>query len=107
MTSFTWLKEKFEDLTLKFNESVQSLNDSSKKYNDLKSGHDKLKGDHSTLAQKYKDSQAVLFAREAELEKVKERADYYEDKCTSIEMYTTVKLRAEAMKQYSEGQASS
>lgn len=49
----------------------------------------------------------MLAARRRELKEVKKRAEHFEDKCTSIEMFTNIKVHAEMMKEFADGKASS
>ena len=41
------------------------------------------------------------------MRKVELRAEYYEDKSNSIEIFTTVKVRAKIMKEFTNGKSSS
>ena len=50
--------------------------------------------------------QANQSAREAELEEVRSKAEHYEDKSMSMKLFTTVKVRAEMIKDFLEGKMS-
>ena len=46
---------------------------------------------------------ATLSAREDEFKKVEFNVEYYKDKSISIELFTTIKVRAKMLKEYTEG----
>ena len=50
---------------------------------------------------------AAFSTQEAKFKKVESKAKYYKDKSTSIELFTTVKVCAEMLKEYIEGRISS
>ena len=101
------MKERCENFARKLAKAVQSHNNISEKYNELKASSDLMKNENARLTRKLKESEAVLSAWEAEFKKVESKAEYYEDKSTSIELFTTVKVRAEMLKEYTEGKLSS
>ena len=82
-------------------------NELSKKYNELSSTVDLLKSENAHLSKRLKEEEGSITVREAELKRFKQRAEYYEDKSSSIEMYITVKVRTEMMREYLGGKASS
>ena len=90
-------KEKSEVSTRKFSEAVKSYNNLSGQHNDLKKDADAKK--------KVEDLEALMSVREKELKDSQSKVEYYEDKSTSMKLYTTVKVRAEMTKEYSEGKA--
>ena len=49
----------------------------------------------------------TLSAQEVKLKIAKSNAEYYEDKSTSIELFTTIKVHAKMLKEYTEGRLSS
>ena len=49
--------------------------------------------------------ESLVSARDKELTDARYKADYYEDKSTSMKLFTTVKVREEMTKEYSEGKA--
>ena len=77
------------------------------KYNELKSFADLIKNENAYLSKNLKAAEATLAAKEAELKQVESKAEYYEDKSTSIKLFTTVKVYTEILKEYSEGKISS
>ena len=62
-----------------------------------------MKSENAHLTKKLKESEKTITVREDKLKKVEQKAKYYEDKCTSIEMFTTIKVRVEMMKEFVEG----
>ena len=66
-----------------------------------------MKSENARLSKKLKEVEAALSAQEAELKKVETKAEYYDEKSTSIELFTTVKVHAEMLKEYTEGKISS
>ena len=62
-----------------------------------------MKNENVCLKKKLEEVEAALSAQETELKKVKSKAEYYEDKSTSMKLFTTVKVRAEMLKEYTKG----
>ena len=77
----------------------------SNQYNALKKSADTKEGENARLKKKIEELEAVISARDKEMKDAQYRADYYEDKSTSMKLFTTVKVRAEMMKEFSEGKA--
>ena len=107
LSSIIWLKDKHEAFAQKLVEVVQSHNQVSEKFNELKSSADLLKSENTRLSKSLKEAETTIFVREAELKKVEQKAEYYEDKSSSMKMYTTVKIYAEMKRQFLDGKASS
>ena len=84
---------------------MESFNNLSGQYNDLKKDADTKDMDNARLKKKVEDLEALVSARDKELADARYRADYYEDKSTSMKLFTTVKVRVEMTKEYSEGKA--
>ena len=101
------MKEKCEASTRRFAEAVQVHNNISDKYNELKSFVDLMKSENARLSKNLKAAEVALFAKEAKLKQVEFNAKYYEDKSTSINLFTIVKVHADMLKEYSEGKISS
>ena len=87
----SWVKEKSEASTQKLTEAILVHNLLSEKYNELKSSVDLKESENARLKKKLKEVEVAFSAREAELKKVESKAEYYEDKSMSIELFTTVK----------------
>ena len=49
--------------------------------------------------------EALISVRDKELTDARYKADYYEDKLTSMKLFTTMKVRVEMTKEYSDGMA--
>ena len=77
----------------------------SDQYNVLKKGVDAKDGENARLKKKVEDLEALISARDKDLKDAQYKADYYEDRSTSMKLFTTVKVRAEMMKEFSEGKA--
>ena len=77
----------------------------SDQYNVLKKSAEAKEGENARLKKKIEDLEALISARDKELKDAQYRADYYEDRSTSMKLFTTVKVRAEMMKEFSEGRA--
>ena len=107
MASLSWVKEKSEASTRKFAEAIQEHNTLCENYNELKSFADLKESENARLSKELKEVKAALSSREAEFRKVESKAEYYKDKSTSIKLFTTVKVRAELLKEYTEGRISS
>ena len=103
----SWAKRKSDESARKLTEVVQTRNILSEKYNELKSSFDLKESENAHFSRKLKEVEEALFAWEVELKKVKSDAEYYEDKSTSIELFTTVKVHVEILKEYTEGKLSS
>ena len=86
---------------------MYAQNEISKKYNELHSAMDLMKSENAHLTKSLKEVETTISVRVAELKRVEWHADYYEDKSSSIKMYTTVKVRAEIMKKFAKGKTSS
>ena len=102
MSSVSWLKYKYEASTQKVVEIVQAYNEISNKYNELNSTADLMKRKNAFLLKSLKAVEETFSIQEAELKQVEWHAEYYEDKSSSIEMHTTVKVRAKMLKEYIE-----
>ena len=107
VSSLTWVKEKCETYAQKLVEAVQAHNNISEKYNELKASSNHMKNENAHLTRKLKESEVALSTQEVEFKKVESKAKYYEDKSTSIELFTTVKVHAKMLKEYTEGKLSS
>ena len=107
MASFSWLKDKCEASTQKVTEVVQAYNDIVNKYNKLQTASDLMKSENTRLTKKLKEAEVTISVQEAELKKVELKAEYYEEKSRSIEMFTTEKFHAEIMKEFADGKSSS
>ena len=81
--------------------------DISKNYNELQSSADLMKSEKARLSKNLIVAEATLSTKEAELKRVESKVEYYEDKSTSIGLFTTVKVHAEMLKEYYEGKTSS
>jgi len=103
--ALSWAKEKSEAFTLKFLEVVEMYNNLSGQYNDLKKEAETRDTENARLKKKVEDLEALISAREKELKDAQYRADSYEEKSTSIKLFTTVKVRAKKTKEFSEGKA--
>ena len=66
-----------------------------------------MKGENTHLLKKLKEAEAIISVQEAELKKVEEKFEYYVDKYYSIETFTSMKVRAEIMKEFKDGKSSS
>ena len=66
-----------------------------------------MKSETIPLTKKLKELEAAISIQEAELKNVEQKVEYNEDKSTSIEMFTTVKVHAEMMKEFIKGKISS
>ena len=107
MLSLSWLKDKYEAFARKVVEVAQMHNEIPNRYNELKSIANLIKSENAHLSKSLKAAESTFSIWEAELKRVEQQVKYYEDKSSSIEMFTTVKVRAEMLKEYSEGKASS
>ena len=86
---------------------VQAHNEVSKKYNELSSTVNLLKSENACLPKSLKEAEATIFIREVELNRVKQRVEYYQDKSSSMERYSMVKICAEMMRDFLDRKASS
>ena len=77
----------------------------SDQYNVLKKGANAKDGENARLKKKVQDLEALISARDKELKDAQYSVDYYEDRSTSMKLFTTMKVRAEMMKEFSEGRA--
>ena len=102
MSSFSWLKDKCEASSWKVTEVVQAYNDIANKYNDLQAASNLMKCENARLTKKLKEAKTTISVQEAKLKKVKLKAEYYEDKSHSIEMFLIEKVHAEIMKEFTE-----
>ena len=59
--------------------------------------------DNVRLKKKVEELEALVSVWDKELADAWYKVDYYEDKSTSMKLFTTVKIRAEMTKEYSEG----
>ena len=84
---------------------METYNKLSDQYNALKKSADAKDGENARLKKKVEDLEALISARDKELKDAQYRVDYYEDRSTSMKLFTTVKVRAEIMKEFSEGRA--
>ena len=57
------------------------------------------------LKKKVEELEAIFSIQDKELADAQYKADYYEDKSTSMKLFTTVKVRAEMTREFSEGKA--
>ena len=103
MSSLTWLRDKYKAFAQKVVEIGQAHNEISSKYNELKSTTNLMKNENTRLSKILKVTEATLSVREAELKRVEQRAEYYEDKYSSIEIFTTIKVHADMLKEFSRG----
>ena len=88
-----------------FSEAVESYNNLSSQYNVHKKDADVKEDENARLKKTVEDLEALLSAREKELKDAQFKGEYYEDKSTSMKLFTTVKVRAEMTKKYSKGKA--
>ena len=88
-------------------EAIQAHNKVLRKYNELNSTADLLKSENACLSKSLKKAEATISLREVELKQVEQRVEYYQDKSSSMEMYTTVKIRVEMMRDFLDEKASS
>ena len=88
-------------------ETAQAHIEISNKYNEPKSSANLIKSENARLSKSLKAAKATFYIRETELKQIEWQAEYYKDKSSSIEMYTTVKVRAEMLKEYTKGKSSS
>ena len=65
-------------------EAVQAHNNISEKYKELQAFANLMKSENAHLSKKLKAMKTALSAREVEFKKVESKAEYYEDKSTSI-----------------------
>ena len=84
---------------------VETYNKLSGQYNDLKKSVDLKDAENARLKKKVEELEAEVFARDKALKDAQYRADYFEDKSTSMKLFTMVKIRAEMVKEFSEGKA--
>ena len=103
MSSLSWVKEKCETFAQRLVEAVQAYNNIFKKYNELKDFADLMKSENARLSKKLKEAEVALYVPEAEFKKVESMAEYCEDKSTNIELFNVFKVRAEMVKEYTEG----
>ena len=106
MAFFSQLKEKYEAFARKVTEVVQAYNDISRKYNELQNVVDLMKNENAHLTKSLNEAKATISVREAELKRAEQQTEYYEDKSSSTEMFTTIKVRAKMMKEFTEGKTS-
>ena len=78
----------------------------SEKYNEPTTSANHKERENAHLGKELKKVKAALFVWEAKFKKVESKAEYYEDKSTSIKLFTTVKVHAEMLKEYIEGKIS-
>ena len=71
---------------------VETYNKLSGQYNDLKKGVDAKDAENACLKKKVENLEAAVSARDKALKDAQYRADYYEDKSTSMKLFTTVKV---------------
>ena len=66
-----------------------------------------MKGEENIrLKKRVEDLEALMSVREKEMKDAKYKVEYYEDKSTSMKLFTTMKVRAEMTRDFSEGKAS-
>ena len=106
MAALSWAKQKSKESARKLVEAVQTHNNLSVKYNELEVASDETKRENARLKKKLEEADAELFAQEIELKEAKSKAEHFEDKSTSMKLFTTVKVRTEMLKEYKEGQFS-
>ena len=73
---------------------METYNKLSDQYNTFKKSADAKDGENARLKKKVEDLEALISSRDKELKEAQYRADYYEDKSTSMKLFTTVKVRA-------------
>ena len=98
-------RKKSEASARQFSEAVESYNNLFGQYNDLKKGADAKDAKNARLKKKIEVLEALVSARDKALKDAQYRADYYEDRSTSMKLFTTVKVRAKMVKEFSEGKA--
>ena len=76
----------------KFFEAVKSYNNLSSQYKVLKKDADVKEDENACLKKRVEDLETFLSARENEIKDAQFKAEYYEDKSTSMKLYTTVKV---------------
>ena len=106
MAALTWLKEKSEASTQKLIEAAQAYKNLSEKFNKLKSEVDDKGNENARLKKRLEELEVAHSAQEAELKEAQSKAEYYEDKSMSMNLFTTVKVRAEMVKDYTKGRMS-
>ena len=100
-------RDKSEASARQFSEAVESYNNLFGQYNDLKKDADVKGEENIRLKKRVEDLEALMSVWEKELKDAQVKAEYYEDKLTSMKLFTTVKVQAEMARDYSEGKASS
>ena len=90
--TFTLFSKCCEASTRQFFEAVESYNNLSGQYNDLKKDADTKGEENVRLKKRVEDLEALMSVREKELKDAQSKADYYEDRSTSMKLYTTVKV---------------
>ena len=100
------MKEKSEASARQISEAVESYNNLSGQYNDLKKDVDMKGKENVHLKKRVEDLETLVSVRDKELKDAKYKAEYYKDKSTSMKLFTTVKVRAEITRDFSEGKAS-
>ena len=103
----SWVKGKSEDYVQKYNKVIQAHNILSKKYNEFKFSVGHKDSENAHLSKELIEVKAALSAWETELKKVKSDVKYCEDKSISIKLFTTIKVCAKMLKEYTEGTLSS
>ena len=106
MAYLSWVKEKSEAFAQKLTEAIQEHNILSEKYNELKSSADLKESENAHISKELNEVKATLSTWEAEFKKVESKVEYNKDKFTSIELFTTVKVHAKMLKEYTEGKIS-
>ena len=84
---------------------AETYNKLSGQYNDLKKGIDLKDAEIARLKKKVEELEADISVRDKAVKDAQYRADYFEDRSTSMKLFTTVKIRAEMVKEFSEGKA--
>ena len=84
---------------------VETYNKLSGQYNDIKKSIDLKDAENARLKKKVEELEAEVSARDKALKDAQYRANYFEGKSTSMKLFTTVKIRAEMVKEFSEGKA--
>ena len=84
---------------------AETYNKLSGQYNDIKKSIDSKDAENTRLKKKVEELEADVSARDKALKDAQYRADYFEDKSMSMKLFTTVKIRAEMVKEFSEGKA--
>ena len=101
--ALSWAKEKSETSARNLSEMAETYNKLSGQYNDLKKSIDLKDAENARLKKKIEELEVDVSARDKALKDAQYKADYFEDRSMSMKLFTTVKIRAEMVKEFSEG----